>query len=49
MIKDVMIIECDECNDAGFIFFGNDNDFDVETCDCVTNANDGLTLDWVNN
>jgi hypothetical protein len=34
-LKNVIAIECDECNGAGFIFFGNDNNFDVETCSCI--------------
>ena len=46
-LSDVIAVSCDECNGAGFIFFGNDTDFDVMTCDCVDNANDGLTLDWI--
>ena len=37
-ILDVIAVACDECNGAGFVFFGNDNDFDVMSCDCV---NDG--------
>ena len=46
MINSVLAIDCSECNSTGLIFFGNDNDFDVETCDCVDN--DNLTLDWNN-
>ena len=46
MINSVLTIDCSECNSTGLIFFGNDNDFDVETCDCVDN--DNLTLDWNN-
>jgi hypothetical protein len=34
MINSVMRIDCSECNSTGLIFFGNENDFDVETCDC---------------
>jgi hypothetical protein len=42
MINSVLTIDCSECNSTGLIFFGNDNDFDVESCDCV---NDG-SLFW---
>ncbi len=34
MIISVMTIPCDECNSTGLIFFGNDYDYDVETCEC---------------
>lgn len=30
-----MRFECDECNGQGLIFWGNDNDYDVEKCECV--------------
>ena len=40
----MIAIKCDECNGAGFLYFGNENDFDVMPCDCK----DELTLDWVN-
>ena len=36
MINSVMTFPCEECNGVGLLFFGNDNDYDVETCDCVT-------------
>jgi hypothetical protein len=34
-LKEIIAVACDECNGAGFIFFGDDNNFDVEPCDCV--------------
>ena len=34
MINSVLTIPCEECNSSGLIFFGNDNDYDVETCEC---------------
>lgn len=34
-ITEIFAIDCDECNGAGFLFFGNDEDFDVMQCDCV--------------
>lgn len=44
MINSVMRIDCDECNSTGLIFFGNDNDFDVETCDCDFGKEQDLDL-----
>ena len=35
-LTDVTAIECNDCGGAGFIFFGNENNFDVEPCDCAT-------------
>ena len=35
-LTDVTAIECNDCGGAVFIFFGNENNFDVEPCDCVT-------------
>ena len=34
-LKEIITVECDECGGVGFIFFGNENDFDVETCECA--------------
>jgi hypothetical protein len=34
MINSVMSIKCDECNGNGYIFFGDEENFDVEACDC---------------
>jgi hypothetical protein len=34
MINSVLSIPCDECDSTGLIFFGNGNDYDVETCNC---------------
>ena len=48
-LNEIVAVACDECGGAGFIFFGNENDFDVETCDCVADVEDELTLDWGNN
>jgi hypothetical protein len=35
-LKDVIAFPCDDCGGAGFLFWGNENNFDVEACDCVT-------------
>jgi hypothetical protein len=45
---EIISAECDECGGAGFVFFGNEYDYDVETCDCVADVADELTVDWVN-
>jgi hypothetical protein len=38
-LAEIFAIACDECNGAGFIFFGNDLDYDVEPCDCALTPN----------
>lgn len=35
MVKDLMVIPCDECGGAGFLFWGDENNFDVEACECA--------------
>jgi hypothetical protein len=35
MINFLMRFDCDECNGQGVIFWGNENDYDCEPCDCV--------------
>lgn len=47
-IKEIVSVACDECGGAGFIFFGNECDYDVEPCDCVVDVEDELIVDWVN-
>lgn len=39
MINSALTIPCDVCNDYGVIFFGDNNDFDCEPCDCVEGEN----------
>ena len=34
-LTNVTAIACDECGGAGFIFWGDENNFDVESCDCA--------------
>jgi hypothetical protein len=34
MINSVMRFDCDECSGSGLIFWGNNLDYDVESCDC---------------
>ena len=45
---EIISASCDECGGAGFLFFGNENNYDVEPCDCIANVEDELTVDWVN-
>jgi hypothetical protein len=45
---EIISAECDECGGAGFVFWGNENDYDCEPCDCVADVADELTVDWVN-
>jgi len=35
---EIIAANCDECGGAGFVFFGDERNYDVEPCDCV---NDG--------
>jgi hypothetical protein len=46
---EIIAANCDECGGAGFLFWGNENNFDVEPCACVDEISDELTIDWVNN
>ena len=34
MISSVMTFRCDECNGAGYIFWGDNLEYDVEKCEC---------------
>jgi len=45
---EIIAANCDECGGAGFVFFGNENDYDCEPCECVADVADELTVDWVN-
>ncbi len=38
-LLEILAIACDECNGAGFIFIGDENNFDCETCVCVEGEN----------
>lgn len=35
MIKSVERINCDECYGHGVIFYGDDETYDIEPCECV--------------
>ena len=45
---EIIAATCDECGGAGFLFLGDENNYDVEPCECVVETEDELTLDWVN-
>jgi hypothetical protein len=30
-----MVFDCSECYGAGLVFIGNDNDYEIEPCQCV--------------
>ena len=45
---EIIAANCDECGGAGFLFWGNENNYDVEPCECVADLSDELTIDWVN-
>ena len=37
MPNSVMQLECLECKGYGYIYFGDEKQYDVEPCNCVTN------------
>jgi hypothetical protein len=32
---EIIAVNCDECGGAGFLFWGDENNYDVESCDCA--------------
>lgn len=34
MINSVLSIACDECQGQGYVFFGDEKDYSVESCQC---------------
>ena len=34
MINSVLTVPCEECHSTGLVFFGNGNDYHVESCQC---------------
>ena len=47
-LTNILAVNCDECGGAGFLFFGNENNYDVEPCDCIADLSDELNVEWVN-
>jgi len=43
MINSVMSFKCDECHGYGYIFWGNEKQFDVEPCECQNEPDDLIT------
>jgi len=37
MVNSVLTIKCGECLGHGLIFFGDNEDYHVEGCECVAN------------
>ena len=42
----MLSVKCDECQGAGFIYFGNEEDWDVMKCDCVPADEDFTEMIW---
>ncbi len=42
-LTNVTAIACEDCNGAGFIFFGEGEEYDVMQCDCIDEPNLFLT------
>jgi hypothetical protein len=34
-LTNILAVDCEDCGGAGFLFFGDNDSFDVEPCDCV--------------
>jgi hypothetical protein len=34
-IAEIIAVACDECGGAGFLFWGDENNYDVEACECA--------------
>jgi hypothetical protein len=34
-LKEIIAVACDECGGAGFLFWGDENNYDVEQCECA--------------
>jgi len=35
MINSTLSIKCDECHGYGYLFFGDEDNYDVEACSCI--------------
>ena len=38
-VNSTLIYKCVECRDNGYIFFGNNDEFEVKSCVCVEGNN----------
>jgi len=38
MINSVQIIDCSSCYGEGIIFIGDENDYSIEPCECVSKS-----------
>ena len=37
MLNAITKIDCSGCYGAGYIFYGDENDYHIEPCECVAN------------
>ena len=44
MINAVQVIDCDTCYGKGLVFIGDNNDYNVEPCECVSD----WAIQWLN-
>ena len=44
----MLAVKCDECQGAGFIYFGNEENWDVMQCDCIPADEDFTEMIWGN-
>ena len=40
----MMAVQCEECNGAGFLFYGDEDSFDVMQCDCIPADEDFMEM-----
>ena len=38
MINSVYVAECSTCSGRGLVFFGDNNDYHIDPCECVANG-----------
>ena len=34
-LSEIIAVPCEDCGGAGFLFWGDEKNYDVETCDCA--------------
>lgn len=38
MINSVYVADCDTCHGKGVVFFGDNEDYHIDPCECVANG-----------
>jgi hypothetical protein len=38
MINSIYVADCDTCNGKGVVFFGDNEDYHIDPCECVANG-----------